>query len=179
MKNFKSFSSRFICSKKQLDGSCNVTSDSQLYTICSKTSFFVSANTYEKYNENKKYCIAHHDEKMCFQPFSRYHSVVIGDNKELLQKMDAICFNYQHVDCLYTLFNYRFSGKVVVKSGQFFDNVQRAVHFNHQVRGTDRMPSIAKKKTLEEEAKQNLLSAFQKTESTQTSGSVIAHRIAF
>ena len=68
----------------------------------------------------------------------------MGDNKELLQKTDVFCFNYQHVECPYTLFKYRFSGKIVVKSGKCFGNVQRAVHFNHQNRRVDRMPSIAK-----------------------------------
>ena len=50
----------------------------------------------------------------------------------MLQKKDAFCFNYQHVDYLYTFFKYRFSGKIVVKIGQLFGNVQRAVHYNHQ-----------------------------------------------
>ena len=37
--------------------------------------------------------------------------------------MDAFCFNYQHLDCLYTLFKYRFGVKIVIKSGQHFDNL--------------------------------------------------------
>ena len=39
------------------------------------------------------------------------------------------------------------------------------------------MPSIAKKKTLRKKYKKHLLSSFQKTKSTQTSGSVFADRI--
>ena len=58
---------------------------------------------------------------MCFQPNCRYHIILIGNIKELLQKLDAFCFNYQHVDCLYTLFKYRFNGKIVIKIGQLFD----------------------------------------------------------
>ena len=72
--------------------------------------------------------------------------------KELLQKLDAFCFHYQHVDCLKTVLKYRFIGKFVVKSGQVFDNLQRAVHFNQQNRGVDRMPSIAKKRLLRKKA---------------------------
>ena len=90
----------------------------------------------------------------------------------MLQKLDAFCFNYQHVDCLYTLFKYRFNGKIVIKSGQLFDYLQRAVHFNQQNRGVERMPSIAKKRLLRKKYKKHLLSSFQKTKSTQTSGSV-------
>ena len=147
------------------------------YTNYSKSSLFISANTHEKYIVSKEYCIAGHDDKMCFLPNCRYHIILIGNVKELLQKLDAFYFNYQHVDCLYTLFKNRFSDKIVIKSGQIFDNLQRAVHFNQQNRGVDRMPSIAKKRHLRKKYKKKLLSSFQKTKSTQTSGSVFADRI--
>ena len=114
---------------------------------------------------------------MCFVPNCTYHTILIGTIKDLLQKLDAFCFNYQHVDCLYTLFRYRFSGKIVIKRGQLFDYLQRAVHFSQQNRGVERMPSIAKKRLLRKKYKKHLLSSFQKTKSTQTSGSVFANRI--
>ena len=113
------------------------------YTNHSKNSLFISAKSYEKHIVSKENCIARHDDKMCLLPNRRYHIILIGNIKELLQKLDAFCFNYQHVDCLYTLFKYCFSGKIVVKSGQLFDNVKMAVNFNHQNRGVDRMPSIS------------------------------------
>ena len=147
------------------------------YTNYSKNSLFISANTYEKYIVIKKYCFAYHDHKMCFLPNCRYHNTLIGNIKALLRKLDAFCFNYQHVDCLYTLFKYRFSEKIVVKSGQLFDKLQRTVQFNQQNRELNRMPSIAKKKLLWKEYKKHLLSSFQKTKSTQTIGSVFADRI--
>ena len=145
-------------------------------TNYSKNSLFISANTYEKYIVSKEYCFARHDNTMCFLPSCRYHFSLIGYIEDLLQKLDAFCFNYQHVDCLYTLFKYRFSGKIVVKSGQFFDHWQRAVHFNQQNRGAERMPSIAKKRLLRKKYQKHLLSSIQKTKSTQTSGSVFADR---
>ena len=114
---------------------------------------------------------------MCFLPNCRYHIFLLGNIKELLQELDAFCFNYQHVDCLYTHFKYCFIGKIVIKSGQVFDNLQRAVHFNQQNRGVERMPSIAKKRLLRKKYKKHLLSSFQKTKSTQTKGSVFADRI--
>ena len=147
------------------------------YATFSKNNRFISGNTYEKFIVSKEYCNAHHDDNMCFLPICRYHIILIGNIKELLQKLDAFCFNYQHVDCLYTLFKYCFSGKIVVKSGKLFDNLQRAVHFNQQNRGVDRIPSIAKKRLLRKKYKKHLLSSFQKTKSTQTSGSVFADRI--
>ena len=112
-----------------------------------------------------------------FLPFCKYHILVFGNVQELLKKLNTFCFTYQHVDCLYTLFKYRFSGKVIAKSGQVFDNVQRAVDFNHTNKGVDRMPSIAKKRLLRKNYKKYLFSPFQKTKSTQTGGSVFAERI--
>ena len=147
------------------------------FTNYSKNSLFISSKTYEKYIVSKYYWIAGHDDKMCFLPNCRYHIIPIGNITELLQKLDAFCFNYQHVDCFYTLFKYRFSGKNGLKSGQLFDNLQRAVHFNQQNRGVDRMPSIAKKRRLRKKIKRHLLSSLQKTKSTQTRGSVFADRI--
>ena len=147
------------------------------YTNYSKKSLFISANTYEKYIVSKEYCIADHDDKMCFLPNSRYHIILIGNIKELLQKLDAFCFNYQHVDCLYTLFKYHFNDKILIKSGQLFEYLQRVVQFNQQNRGVERMPSVAEKRLLRKKYKKHLLSSYQKTKSTQTSGSVFAERI--
>ena len=145
-------------------------------TNYTENTHFISANTYEKIIVSKEYCTARHDDKMCFLPNFRYHIIQVRNIKELLQKLDAFCFNYQHADCLCTNFKYRFSGKIVVKSGQLFDNLQRAVHFNQQNGEFDRMPSIAKKRLLKNKYKKHLLSSFQKTKSTQTSESVFPDR---
>ena len=115
------------------------------YAKISEKSLFISATTYEKYIVCKDYCIAQHNEKMCFLPACKYHIVLLGNVQALLKRLDSFCFTSQHVDCLYTLFKYRFSGKVIAKIGQVFDNVQRAVHFNHRNKGVERMPSIAKR----------------------------------
>ena len=58
-----------------------------------------------------------------------------------------------------------------------FDNVQRAVDFNHRNKGVDRMPSIAKKRLLRKKYKKQLFSSFQKRKATENSGSVFAERI--
>ena len=85
-------------------------------------------------------------------------------------------FNYQHEDCLYTLLKYRFSGKMVIKSGPFSVKLQRAVQFNQHNRGVDGMPSTAKKRLLRKKCNNKLLSSLQKTKSTQPSGLVFADR---
>ena len=143
----------------------------------SEKSLFISATTYEKYIVSKEYCIAHDNKKTCFLPACKYHIVLLGNVQELLKMLDSFCFTYQHVDCLYTLFKHRFSGKVIAKSGQVFDNVQRAVDFNHRNKGVDRMPSIAKKRLLRKKYKKHLFSSFQKTKTRQTSGSVFPERM--
>ena len=76
---------------------------------------------------SENYCIARHNDKMCFLANSRYHVLLSGNVEELLQKLDPLCLTYQHVDCVYTLFKYWFNGNIVVKSGQVFDIVQTAV----------------------------------------------------
>ena len=146
------------------------------YTKFSEKSLFISASTYEKYIVCKDYCVAHYEDKTCFLPACKNHIILLGNVQELLKKLDSFGFTYQHVDCLYTLFKYRFSGKVFAKSGQVFDNVQRAVDFNQRNKGMDRMPSIAKKRLLGKKYK-IIFSSFQKTKTTQTSGSVFAERI--
>ena len=65
---------------------------SSFYTNYSKNSLFISANTYEKFIVSKEYCIARHDDRMCFLPNCRYHIILIGNIKELLQKLD----NWMH-----------------------------------------------------------------------------------
>ena len=147
------------------------------YAKNSEKSLFISATAFEKNIVCKDYCIAHHNDKTCFLPACKYHIVLPGNVQELLKKLDTFCFTYQHVDCLCTLFKYRLSGKVIAKSGQVFDNVQRAVDFNHRNKGLYRMPSIPKKRLLKKKYKTHLFSSFQKTKTTQTSGLVFAERI--
>ena len=77
----------------------------------------------------------------------------------------------------YTPFKYRFSGKLFVKSGSLFDNVQKAVHFNHEKTEIGQKPSIANKKLLRKYYKKHFLSFFRKTKLTQTSGSAFADTI--
>ena len=124
------FSDSFIQKTTQQSKiSCLVTSDSQLSNY-SRNSLFTLQKKYEKNIVSKEYCIASHDDKMCFLPNCRHHIILIGNIEELLQKLDAFCFNYQHVVWLYALFKYRFIDKIVVKRrvdkfllmcrGQFF-----------------------------------------------------------
>ena len=155
----------------------SITNNPQFLHKISEKSLFVFGITYEKYIVCTDYCIAHHDDKTCFSPVCKYHIILLENVEELLRKLDTFCFTYQHVDCRYTLFKYRFSGKIIAKSGQVFDNVQRAVVLNHRNKGFDRMPSIAKMKPLKKRFEKHFFSSFEKTKTTRTSGSVFAERI--
>ena len=81
------------------------------YTIFSKNSLSISANTYEKCIESKDYCFARHDDKVCFVLICRYHIILKRHHEEFLQNSDAVCCNYQHVHSLYLIFKNRFTGK--------------------------------------------------------------------
>ena len=126
---------------------------------------------------SKEYCIARHNDKVCFLPSCRYHNILMGNSKELLQKLDAFCFNYQHVDCVYTLFKYRFSAKIVVKCGLLFDKMQRGSSFQPAKQENGQNAQHREKENLEGKVQKLLFSSIQKTKSTQTSGSVFADRI--
>ena len=91
--------------------------------------------------------------------------------------MDTFCVTYQHVDCVNTVFKYRFNGKSTAMSGNVLDKVQKAIFFNQRIRGVDKMPIIAKKWLLRKKFEQHFISALRKNKSTQTTGSVFTERI--
>ena len=55
------------------------------YTINWRNSLFISAKTCAKHIVSREYCIARHDDKICFLPICRYPNILIGKIKELLQ----------------------------------------------------------------------------------------------
>ena len=99
---------------------------------------------------------AHHDGKMCFLPVCKYHTILLGEIEELLHNLDTFCSTYQYVDCLSTLFKYRFSENFIAESENVFDIVQRAICFNQKNRGVKKMPSFAKKRLVKKSVDSNL-----------------------
>ena len=59
------------------------------------------------------YFVDFHNDKTCFVSNGKLHILLLGNVEELLEKLDTFCFTYQHVDCLYTLFKYRFIGRLL------------------------------------------------------------------
>ena len=147
---------------------------SSFFAEHSRKCLFISANMYSKPFLCNDYCVAFHNGKTCSVFNCKIHIVLLGNVEELLKKLDTFCFTYQHVDCLYTLFNYRFSGQVIAKSGEVFDDVQRAADFDTRNKGVDRKPNNAKKRLLWKKFMKHFFSSFQNAKTTQTSGSVFA-----
>ena len=125
---------------------------------------------------SKEYCIARQDDKMCFLPNCKYHISLIGNMKELLQKLDAFCFNCQHVDFVYTsstasmakLFS-RVENSLIICRRQFVSTRKAEEWTECQASG--------KRDSWGKSTRNIWLSSIQKTKSTQTKGSVFADRI--
>ena len=79
----------------------------------SEKCLFFSTNTYKIYIVWNNYCVAFHNDKTCSVSNCKFHNILLGNVEELLKKLDTFCFTYQHVDCLYALFQYRFNGKLL------------------------------------------------------------------
>ena len=130
------------------------------YANVSEKNFFISATTYEKHIACKDYCIAHYDDKTCFQPVCKYRMITPGELGEVLQKLDTFCFTYQHVNSLHTLSKHRFKGKIV--NGIVFDNVQMAIFFNQT------KCRVLHLKNLEKKFKHHFVSSLQKANRCKT-----------
>ena len=120
------------------------------YPKPSKGPFEFSANIYEKYIVSEEYCNYYHYYKAGFLSNCSYYFLLIGDTEEFLQKMDAFCFTFQHVDSPYSLFKNYSSRNVVAKIGKVFDNVQKGVYFVQRNGGAEKYAQHCKKETLGE-----------------------------
>ena len=140
------------------------------YSVYSRKSVHIFANTYEKYFVSKDYCVALHKKSMCTVPNCKHHFLLIAekDNNDSMQNWTLFVLHISWVDCLYTLFKHRFDRKIVTKNGQKFDKIERAVRLNQCQKMVERMISKAKTRLLRKKRKRPLLSSLQKAISTQT-----------
>ena len=136
------------------------------------------AKTFEKYFASRDYCVAQHNDSMCSVSNCKYHILVIAEKgfNDLMQKLGTFGLTYQLVNSIYSLFMYRFDGKINTKNGQVFDKVERAVRFKQRHKTVGSISSIAKIRLLRKKYKRHLLSSLQMTISTQTSRSVLQTR---
>ena len=130
----------------------------------------------QKHTKKKSERRVLHYPPRCLLPNCRYHILLLINVEELLQKLDPLCFTYQHVVCLYTLFKYRFKGILLSRVVKCLILCKEESILNKK-QGSRQNDQHLKKRLLRRKYRKHLLSSFQKTKSTQTSGSVIAERI--
>ena len=148
----------------KLSNSCSyVTSNSELFQKISETSLFILTDDYEKLLVCRDYCVAAHDPPFC---------ILKTANSTFFSSLDRVCFTYQHVDCFYALFKFRFSGNVLEKNGEIFDSVEIAVSFIKLNKGVDKIKRLLRKKF-----KKHMLTSVQRSISVQTTGSLFVERV--
>ena len=137
----------------------------------------VSENFYEKFIVTQDYCVSNHSS-FCPVENCKFHLVLIGSSlDQILQRLDKYHFNYQIVDCIYTLYKYRFYFNIISSKSEVFNQLNRAVEHNLKSRIPKKLPSVARKRLLRKKFKRHYLSSAQKLASTQTLGSAFLERI--
>ena len=108
----------------------------------------------------------------------KFHLVLIGSSlDQILQRLDKYHFTYQIVDCIYTLYKYRFYSNIISSRGEVFNQLNCAVEHNLKCRIPEKLLSVAKKRLLRKKFKRHYLSSAQKLAPTQTLGSAFLERI--
>ena len=145
---------------------------------CQKSLFIsVSSDLYEKYIVTNYFCVSTHIS-YCSLENCKFHILLIGSTfDQLLPRFGNFHFTYQIINCLYTLYKYRFYSNVILSVGEVFNQLDRAVHHNLKWKGAEKMPSVAKKRLLRKKFKCHYLCSNQKLASTQITGSAFLERV--
>ena len=118
----------------------------------------VSENFYEKFIVTQDYCVYNHSSFCPVENF-KFILVLIGSSPDqILQKLDKYRFTYQIVDCIYTLYKYRFYSETISSRGEVFNQMNRAVEHNLKCRIPEKLPSVAKKRLLRKKNSKDLIS---------------------
>ena len=108
----------------------------------------VSENFYEKFIVTQDYCVSNHSS-FCPVENCKFHLVLIASSlDQILQRLDKNHFTYQIVDCIYTLYKYRFYSNIISSRGEVFNQLNRAVKHNMKCRLPEKLLSVAKKRLL-------------------------------
>lgn len=144
--------------------------------FCEKSIFIsIPSNQYHHFLITPFYCVATHCDDNCLAVSCKFHILLIGD--EILPKLENFRFTYQSVDCLYSVYKYRFHDTLKVKKGPVFVQLSHAVEFNKDNKGLIRVPSVMRKRLLRKKFKKQTLRCNEKTQSTQTPNSTFMDRI--
>ena len=145
---------------------------------CQKSLFIsVSSDFYEKSLVTKNFWVSIHNS-YCSLENCNFHILLIGSYfDQTLQRLGNSHFTNQIINCLYTLYKYRFYLNVISSTGEVFNQFDRAVHHNLKWKGAEKMPSVAEKRLLHKQFKRHCLCCNQKLASTQTIGSAFVERV--
>lgn len=152
--------------------------------------FFVSYNekalflstmssSFENFLLTTEYCVAEHNNNFCPLAHCKYHILLLSTSNidHLLEQLENFKFSYQSVDCFYTLFKHQFNKNVIVKNGNVFDIVQRAVNHNSGKRSLEKTPSIAKKRLSRKKFRNHLSSMQLKCQEIEPDSLVFLDRV--
>ena len=81
--------------------------------------------------------------------------------------MDDLSFQYQTVNCLYTLYRYQFFGQTMDEAGLVFTQLKRAVQHKSENKFVVKLPSVSKKRLSRKKFKRDVLRAEQRNASTK------------
>ena len=93
------------------------------------------------------------------------------------KKWMILSFQYQTVDCLYTLYKHQFFGHTMEEAGIVFTQLKRAVQLNSENKFVEKLPSVSKKSLSRKKFKRHLMRAEQRNASTKTLRSSFFDRI--
>ena len=115
--------------------------------------------SYEKFIVTQDYCVSNHSS-FCPVEDCNFHLVLIGSSlDQILQRLDKYHFTYQIVDCIYTLYEYRFYSNIISSRGEVFYQLNRAVKNNLKCKIPEKLPSVAKKRLLQKKIQKTLSEA--------------------
>ena len=146
---------------------------------CEKALFIcVSVKNYRPYLLTNEYSVASHNNTFCPVKNCFSHRILISSSiYELLQKMDDLSFQYQRVNCLYTLYKHQFFGHTNEEAGLVFTQLKRFVQHKLENKFVEKLPSLSKKRLSRKKFKRHLLEVEQRNASTQTLRSSFFDRI--
>ena len=93
------------------------------------------------------------------------------------KKMGDLSFQYQTVDCLYTLYKHQIFGHTTEEAGLVFTQLKQAVEHNSENKFVEKLTSVSKKRFSRKKFKRHRLRAVQRNASTQTLRSSFFDRI--
>ena len=142
-------------------------------TICFRFQWFL-----QKMYSNQHFFLISTHNSYCSLENCKYHILLIGSTfDQISQRLRNFLFTYQTIDCLYTLYKFRFYSNVISSTGEVFNQLDRAVHHNLKWKGAEKMLKFPKKRLLRQKFKRHYLCSNQKLACTQTIGSAFLERV--